>query len=126
MVEQIQLWLNENYGTDLEIDGDYGPLTKMALVMAYQTELNIQFGRGLDIDGLFGPLTSAAFITIREGARGNITRIIQSLLYVKGYITEIDGIYGNNTEIVLEEFQVDNGLIGDGIISKRTLDKLFV
>ncbi len=126
MAEEIQVWLNDNYGTDLIIDGDFGPLTKMALVMAYQIELNIQFNRGLEIDGLYGPRTSAAFITLRRGARGNITRIIQSMLYFKGYIIEPTGVFNANTQEAVEDFQQNNNLIEDGVIGKRTLDRLFL
>lgn len=42
-----------------------------------QTELNRQFNKGLNVDGYFGQSTLNACITVREGARGNITRFIQ-------------------------------------------------
>lgn len=126
MTELIQRWLNDIYNLNIEEDGYYGEETRMALIMAYQTELNRQFNKGLEVDGIFGPLTSNAYVTIREGAQGNITRIIQSLLYVKGYdIEDLDGIFGNETELALEDFQRDYGLRPDGIIGKATLDRLF-
>lgn len=126
MIELIQDWLNDTYNFNIEEDNLYGQETKGALVMAYQTELNEQFNRNLDVDGIYGPLTSNAYVTIREGARGNITRIIQSMLYIKGYdIEDLDGIYGNETELALEDFQRDNDLDPDGIIGRLTLDQLF-
>lgn len=126
MTELIQRWLNDIYDFNIDEDGFYGPETEMALVMAYQTELNEQFDRGLEVDGEYGPLTSNAYVRVREGARGNITRIVQSILYLKGYdIEDLDGIFGNETEFALEDFQRDYGLRPDGVIGKNTFDRLF-
>ena len=41
-----------------------------------EIELNTQFNRGLVIDGIFGSKTKEACITIKQGAKGNITRLI--------------------------------------------------
>lgn len=126
MIELIQRWLNNTYDFNIDEDGFYGPETNEALIMAYQMELNIQFDRDLEVDGLYGPLTSNAYVTVREGARGNITRLVQSILYIKGYdIDDLDGIFGNETEQALEDFQRDFGLRPDGVIGKNTFDRLF-
>ena len=102
MTELIQRWLNNTYGFNIDEDGYYGFETETALIMAYQTELNRQFDKSLEVDGLFGPLTSNAYVTVREGARGNIIRIVQSILYLKGYdIEDLDGIFGNETQIIV-------------------------
>ena len=57
-----------------------------------QHQLNVQFSAGLAEDGIAGPKTLAACITCRPGARGEITRLIQSKVG-----TTADGIWGNNT-----------------------------
>lgn len=125
-IKKIQEWLNNEYGTGLNVDGYYGPKTKEALVKGLQTELNRQFGEGLKVDGVFGPKTKAACHTIKNGARGNITKLIQSALYCKGYNTNgVDGIFGNGTEQAVRKFQADKGLKVDGLVGKNTFERLF-
>ncbi|MBS6006869.1 MAG: N-acetylmuramoyl-L-alanine amidase [Clostridium baratii] len=46
-------------------------------VKQLQRELNKQFNAGLHVDGYFGDSTLAACVTVREGAEGNLTRLIQ-------------------------------------------------
>ena len=106
--------------------GSIGPKTHKALVIGLQIELNRQFDRGLDVDGIFGPATKAACVNVRRGAVGNITQLIQSMLYCRGYNPNgIDGIFGSGTEAAVKAFQRDNGLSADGIVGKNTFEKLF-
>jgi hypothetical protein len=58
-IKQIQWDLNNCYGKNLDIDGEYGPLTKQA-VMQVQTYLNQNRGSGLVVDGWAGPKTRTA------------------------------------------------------------------
>ena len=67
------------------MDGLWGPKTKSGAIRALQTELNAQFGKGLSVDGIWGSKTKAACVNVRQGARGNLTRIIQGTLYCLGY-----------------------------------------
>lgn len=93
-IRDIQEWLNNEYGAGLKVDGYYGPKTHKALVKALQHELNIQYGAGLAEDGIFGPRTKAKCPNVRKGARGNITKLIQAMLYCQGYNTNgVDGIF---------------------------------
>ena len=125
-IKNIQTWLNNNYNTGLVVDGIYGSKTKAALIKAYQTELNKQFGRNLAVDGIYGRKTSAAYVLVKQGAEGNITKIIQAMLYCKGYNPNgIDGIFGSKTTKAVKQFQKANGLDADGIVGKNTLNKLF-
>ena len=55
IIRQIQETLNARYGTQLTVDGRYGPATKKALIIGLQTELNQQYQRGLAVDGSLGP-----------------------------------------------------------------------
>ena len=66
-------------------------------VARLQRELNDQFDKGLDVDGLKGPKTLSACITVRRGARGNITRLIQERLNSVGFHISTDGVFGGNT-----------------------------
>ena len=58
-VKQIQWDLNQCYGKNLAIDGEYGNLTRQA-VREVQTYLNQTLGAGLVVDGWAGPRTRAA------------------------------------------------------------------
>lgn len=125
LIKQIQNWLNIGYGAGLVEDGIYGPKTKAALVKALQHELNVQFGAGLAEDGDFGKLTKAACVNVREGAQGNITRILQALLICHGYSKGgFDGVFGEGTESAVEQFQAAKGLTKDGIAGKNTFAAL--
>lgn len=124
-IYDIQEWLKIKYGYNLSLDNLYGPETKKYLTMALQHELNIQFNSGLAEDGIFGTNTYNACITVRQGAEGNITMLIQMGLFIKGYTLDMDKIFGENTARVLKQFQADNGLIVDAICGKNTFKKLF-
>lgn len=125
-IKYIQETLNQRYNTGLNVDGYYGPNTKKGLVKGLQHELNVQFKAGLVEDGIFGARTKASCPIVRKGASGNITWLIQSMLYCKGYSTNgIDGIYGDGTFNAVCNFQKNNGLIADGICGKNTFEKLF-
>ena len=124
-IYDIQEWLKNKYGYNLELDNLYGPETKKYLVMALQHELNLQFNAGLAEDGIFGTNTYNACITVRQGAEGNITMLIQMALFIKGYTLDMDKIFGENTARVLKQFQADSGLSVDGICGKNTFKALF-
>ncbi len=124
-IAEIQRTLNLRYGANLLVDGIYGPRTKRAIIGGLQTELNRQFNAGLVVDGIFGSRTKNALVTVRKGARGNITYLIQSALYVLGFDLVPDGIYGNITEQRVREFQAQRGLSVDGIAGRNTQSVLF-
>lgn len=118
---QFQRWLNEGYGAGLDVDGLWGPKTKAGAVRALQTELNAQFGKGLTVDGLWGPKTRAACVNVKQGASGNLTRIIQGILYCRGYDPKgFDGIFGAGCAAAVKTFQTDAGLSADGIVGRNT------
>ena len=126
VVRQIQTTLNQRYGFDLTVDGIFGRATKTAMVMGLQMELNRQFGRNLVVDGVFGPATRSAAVNVRPGAVGNITYLIQSALYTRGYTGVIpDGTFGASTETTVRAFQRDQGLMIDGVAGPATQDRLF-
>lgn len=85
-----------------------------------QAELNRQYGVGLVVDGLKGPKTLAACPTVRKGARGNITRLIQKRLNSVGFNLSTDGIFGSGTHNAVKVFQKNRGLGQDGIVGRNT------
>lgn len=124
-IYDIQEWLNRHYNTGLALDNIYGPKTKAALIKGLQTELNTQYNKGLAVDGIFGNATKNACINVREGAKGNITMLIQMALFIKGYNLSMDKKFGADTTAKVKEFQKANGLSVDGICGKLTFEKLF-
>lgn len=120
-IKDIQKWV----GTT--VDGIAGPKTWAKLTKKLQSELNKQYNAGLKVDGVWGPKTKAAVVTIRNGAKGNLTRVMQSALYLSGN-TEVgkpDGIYGKNTRKALGNFQRANNLTVDHAAGRKTFAKLF-
>lgn len=131
--KQFQQWLNDNYGSYikreigalLDVDGLWGPKTKKAATIALQVELNKQYGKGLDVDGIWGEKTEAACVVVREGAKGNITRVLQGCLIFKGYSTNgFDGDFGSGTENAVKSFQASVGITKDGEAGPITFSKL--
>ncbi len=125
-ISTFQSWLNTNYKAGIKVDGLYGPKTKKAALMALQTELNKQFGAGLKVDGIWGPKTKAAIRTVSRGAKGNITRIIQGMLYCLGFDPKgFDGDFGNGSYYAVMAFQKKNNLTQDGLAGRNTFEKMF-
>lgn len=121
----FQRWLNAGYSAGLNVDGLWGPKTRKAATAALQTELNNQFGKSLSVDGLWGPKTQAACVNVKQGARGNLTRIIQGVLYCRGYDPKgFDGIFGTGCAAAVKFFQEAFGLTADGIVGKNTWERL--
>lgn len=112
-IADIQSTLNSKYNTGITVDNIYGKETKKALVKALQTELNIQYTKGLTVDGIFGNVTKNACISVRKGAKGNITWILQAVLVCKGYDISVDADFGSNTENAVRDYQTKNGLTAD-------------
>ncbi len=125
VIKNIQANLNQRYNANLIVDGIAGQKTKQAIVKGLQTELNRQFGANLTVDGVFGPATASATRSVRKGARGNITYLIQAALYLKGYSVTPDGVFGDGTEAAVKQFQRNSGLTVDGIVGPSTQSVLF-
>ena len=67
----------------------------------------------------------SSYPTLKKGARGNITKLLQEKLVSLGYNTNgIDGIFGIGTKKAIMSFQKSNGLVVDGIVGQNTWRKL--
>ncbi|WP_263707627.1 peptidoglycan-binding domain-containing protein, partial [Shouchella tritolerans] len=119
-IRKVQEWCC-NYGYKVVVDGLKGPETRKALVKILQNELNKQFNAGLIVDGIPGPKTYTAVVNVRKGAKGNLTRVLQALLYMAGQNPgPFDGHFGDGTEKAVRAFQKAKGLSVDGIAGKAT------
>ena len=67
----------------------------------------------------------SGYPTLKKGAKGNITKLLQEKLVSLGYNTNgVDGIFGSGTEKAVMSFQKNNGLVVDGIVGQNTWRKL--
>ena len=122
----VQTFLNRWFNAGLKVDNANGGATKAAIVRAIQTELNKQFKAGLTVDGDWGNATEAKWVTVREKASGNLTRLIQAMLICKGYgVNGFDGKFGDGLEKAVKKFQGACGIDIDGVVGKGTARKLF-
>ena len=94
-------------------------------VARLQAECNNQGFSNQKVDGIAGPATLAGCPTLKKGASGNITKLLQEKLVKLGYSTNgVDGIFGSGTYSAVREFQKTRGLSADGIVGQNTWRKL--
>ena len=63
---------------------------------------------------------------LRTGSRGEEVKTLQSRLMTLGYYSdEIDGQFGGATKAAVMEFQLANGLVGDGLVGSETAAVLY-
>ena len=94
-------------------------------VARLQAECNKQGFSNQKVDGIAGPATLAGCPTLKKGASGNITKLLQEKLVKLGYNTNgVDGIFGGGTYSAVREFQKTRGLSADGIVGQNTWRKL--
>src|SRR3954462_11909387 len=103
------------------IDGDFGPMTEVA-VKAFQQ------ARGITVDGIVGKVT---WINIDEadqsepvlkiGSTGLPVRRAQKRMSLVGYdVGDVDGRYGAHTEAAVKKLQQQRGLAIDGVVGLQT------
>lgn len=90
-----------------------------------QAECNKQGFSNQKVDGIPGANTLKGCPTLKKGASGNITKLLQEKLVKLGYSTNgVDGIFGSGTYSAVREFQKTRGLSADGIVGQNTWRKL--
>lgn len=119
-IRAFQTWLNTNYASGLTADGIYGSNTKKAATKAYQKVL------GVTADGVFGATSKAAVKTLSSGSSGNAVRLMQGMLYCRGYNPNgVDGSFGAGTVAAVKSFQTAKGLTADGKAGPATMYALY-
>ena len=65
--------------------------------------------------------TAVASPTLSKNSRGNDVLLLQKKLYLIGYeITELDGVFGNETEKAVTAFQKDQKISATGVVTNVT------
>lgn len=94
-------------------------------VRRLQQECNNQGFSNQKVDGIAGVNTLNGCPTLRQGASGNITKLLQEKLVSLGYSTNgIDGIYGSGTANAVKSYQSSKGLSQDSVCGQATWRKL--
>lgn len=96
-------------------------------VARLQDECNKQGFSNQVVDNIPGKNTLAGCPTLKKGAEGNITKLMQERLISLGYDLGkhgADGDFGTATYNAVVKFQKDNRLTADGIIGQNTWRKL--
>ena len=147
-VEQLQFWLNTLAQYDaaipsVQVDGVYGSGTTAA-VKAFQRKY------GLTVDGITGRDTWTRLYEqfrsiqtdngtpnaypgspLRQGSRGQNVRLVQFWLKIARSLypslasITVDGSFGPATTAAVRRFQAYFGLASDGIVGRRTWNKLY-
>jgi hypothetical protein len=100
------------------------PRTTVKDIATLQNELIVQGytdknGNELIVDGVAGELTLSACPLLKIGAKGNITKWVQTQLEISA-----DGIFGEVTRQAVITYQENMSLDGDGIVGQATWKKL--
>ncbi len=129
-VTDLQSKLKSKGHYNYKVDGIFGKITQKAVQ-------NFQKSAGLSQTGVADSKTLAALsknetgkqeaavsgLTI--GSRGSSVSSLQQLLKDRGYYNDsIDGIFGNNTQKAVKEFQSIVGLSVTGVADDKTIDSL--
>lgn len=96
-------------------------------VSRLQTECNKQGFSNQKVDGIAGKNTLAGCPTIKSGAKGGITKLLQERLISFGYSCGslgADGLFGSETKNAVIKFQKAKGLSADGIVGRNTWREL--
>ena len=133
-IKAFQQWINgylplKYLGANLEVDGRYGPATRIAAIKAFQYWLNSTYSAGLAVDGGYGPLTKKKTPLLVKGCKGPGVYVLQGLLYAHDYDPKgFDGSFGAAGGMgcynAVKAYQTDNGLEVDGKAGGETFYKL--
>lgn len=112
-------------------DGKFGPMTEAALK-------EFQKAARITVDGKAGPQTwaalnkwgkaptpppvsASALPSLKQGAKGEPVKLLQTLLEKHGYRTGgVDGDFGAMTHAAVSKFQLAHGLGGSGLVGPQT------
>jgi len=123
---RILQYLLNGFGANISVDGVFGGGTLRAVNQFQQNN-------GLTVDGIVGRNTWNKLLNLnpssevlKRGSRSSAVEYLQRLLLSFLYpISNIDGIFGPETENAVRAFQQENGLSVDGVVGRNTWQALF-
>jgi peptidoglycan hydrolase-like protein with peptidoglycan-binding domain len=59
-------------------------------------------------------------VLLRRGSVGSAVRVFQDRMKARGWHLDVDGIYGPDTETIVEQFQSEKHLTVDGVVGRET------
>ena len=106
-VKMAQRTLNNTFDAGIEVDGIWGPASKLAYTRALQKSLNNVYATSLIVDGIWGNNTANA-ISIHNQKRGDnnlVVAVLQIGLYANNISLNggIDHIFGDLQKMVLKK-----------------------
>lgn len=108
-------------------DGIWGPITQRAheqfcdwLASAPAPTPGPAPDPGVDLAGIAAAINAAKAQVLRNGARGDAVRVLQSLLNNAGAGIAVDGVFGPQTEGAVRAFQGSHGCAVDGVVGPQT------
>lgn len=136
-VKKGQKWLNSCYGSTLQkylrekltVDGVYGEKSRAAAVCVWKDLCNRKYNTKLDPANknfLDSCKKAAKKATIRQGASGTFTYLVEFVLSAKGYyFGAMDASFGSGLTASVKSFQKEKGLTADGVVGPETWYRLF-
>jgi murein L,D-transpeptidase YcbB/YkuD len=125
-VRSLQYLLNA-HGARLTVDGQFGPLTKAAVI-------KYQKAHGLPATGVVNAGTwRSLIVTVRQGSVGSAVRAVQDQINFRnnkdGHTLNVDGIFGPKTTAAVRGFQHGMsieipGFAVDGVVGPQTWQAL--
>jgi peptidoglycan hydrolase-like protein with peptidoglycan-binding domain len=90
----------------------------------YQLALSLERGKLELATSIQGTGGSAGAVVARGSSNRKAIKALQERLNYLGYGLEVDGLFGEQTESVVKQFQDSRGAKDDGIVGLETLGKL--
>lgn len=102
-------------------DGLFGPVTKQSLICLVQKTI------GSKPDGYWGPESASKMRILKNGFSGWDVYVVQAFLTGNYHLNlgTPDKQYGPKTTEAVKQFQLNFGLLADGITGPKTCQKLF-
>jgi GH25 family lysozyme M1 (1,4-beta-N-acetylmuramidase) len=111
-------YLLKAHGATVNVDGDFGPTTRTAVV-------SFQSSHNLESDGIVGPNTWQALVTtVQAGDTGPAVSAVQAELVAHGATVAVDGTFTDATRTAVIAFQNAGKLDPDGVVGLNTWQAL--
>lgn len=124
-----RLWNQNNPNNKIAEDGIYGDETEERLVRSPSEGFSIRTGIGSLPENQQPPIKNSSnfqrlLLLTQPLMQGEDIRQVQQALVKAGINLKDDGIFGENTQNAVVQFQKREGLIPDGIVGSATLTEL--